>query len=214
MRGYSIVPGAMGNQVADAAAFNAQDHKRTDNNWDLTALARYTPNEAADIEFGVARKVRSPNLYESYTWSTWSMAATMNNTVGDGNGYFGNLDLKPEVAHTVAATFDWHAADRSWEIKATPLLHARHRLHRCRPLHRRCLLHAGQPDDDQSVRRAAICQPVGRALRHRCLRADAARRRPASAISACTALLGYIHGKNRDTGDGLYNIMPLNARSR
>ena len=25
-------------------------------------------------------------------------------------------------------------------------------------------------------------------------------------------VLGYVHGKNRDTGDGLYNIMPLNAK--
>jgi len=25
-------------------------------------------------------------------------------------------------------------------------------------------------------------------------------------------LLNYTHGKNRDTGDGLYNIMPLNAK--
>jgi iron complex outermembrane receptor protein len=42
--------------------------------------------------------VRSPNLYERYTWSTWSMAAVMNNFVGDGNGYIGNIDLKPEKA--------------------------------------------------------------------------------------------------------------------
>jgi iron complex outermembrane receptor protein len=25
-------------------------------------------------------------------------------------------------------------------------------------------------------------------------------------------LIGYVHGENRDTGDGLYNIMPLNGR--
>ena len=50
----------------------------------------------SDIEFGLARKVRSPNLYERYTWSTTTMAALMNNFVGDGNGYVGNIDLKPE----------------------------------------------------------------------------------------------------------------------
>ena len=78
------------NQQADAAAFNAQDRKRTDNNWDLTALARYTLDAQTDLEVGVARKTRSPNLYERYTWSTWSMAAVMNNFVGDGNGYYGD----------------------------------------------------------------------------------------------------------------------------
>jgi iron complex outermembrane receptor protein len=114
VHGYSSAAGAMGNQTADANAFNAQNHERNDNNWDMTALGRYTPNANSDIEFGFARKVRSPNLYERYTWSTWTMAAVMNNFVGDGNGYIGNVDLKPEKAHTLSATFDWHAADRNW----------------------------------------------------------------------------------------------------
>ena len=48
------------------------------------------------------------------------MAAVMNNFVGDGNGYIGNLDLKPERAVTVSATFDLHAADRRWELQFTP----------------------------------------------------------------------------------------------
>jgi hypothetical protein len=39
---------------------------------------------------------------------------------GDGNGYVGDVDLEPEKAHTLAATFDWHAADRAWEFRATP----------------------------------------------------------------------------------------------
>ncbi len=108
------------NQTIDANAYNARDRNRTDNNVDLTALARYTPNNMTDVEFGLARKVRSPNLYERYTWSTWGMAALMNNFVGDGNGYVGNMDLKPEKAYTASFTFDWHAADRSWELKATP----------------------------------------------------------------------------------------------
>jgi iron complex outermembrane receptor protein len=43
------------------------------------------------------------------------MAAVMNNLVGDGIGYLGNINLKPEQAHTVSATLDLHAADRRWE---------------------------------------------------------------------------------------------------
>ena len=105
----------------DAAAFNAADRSRTDNNWDLTALARYTPDNSKAFEFGYARKTRSPNLYERYSWSTGGMAMSMINMVGDGNGYVGNLDLEPEVAHTVSATFDWHdAAQEKWGLKVTP----------------------------------------------------------------------------------------------
>jgi len=45
----------------------------------------------------------------------------MINMVGDGNGYVGNLDLKPEVAHTLSATMDWHDAEQqNWGLKATP----------------------------------------------------------------------------------------------
>ena len=105
----------------DANAFNARDRSRTDNNWDMTALARFTSDEMRTIEFGYARKTRSPNLYERYTWSTGGMAMNMINMVGDGNGYVGNLDLKPEVAHTVSATADWHDAEQqNWGLKVTP----------------------------------------------------------------------------------------------
>ena len=44
----------------------------------------------------------------------------MNNFVGDGNGYVGNLALAPERAVTASVTFDLHAADRRWELQATP----------------------------------------------------------------------------------------------
>lgn len=105
----------------DAAAFNAADRERTDRNWDVTTLARYTPTKTQTVEFGYARKTRSPNLYERYTWSTGGMAMFMINMAGDGNGYVGNLELKPEIAHTLSASFDWHdARHQDWGLKVTP----------------------------------------------------------------------------------------------
>jgi len=50
----------------------------------------------------------SPNLYERFAWSGNAMAMAMNKWANDGNGYVGNLALKPEVAHTISATGDWH----------------------------------------------------------------------------------------------------------
>ena len=38
------------------------------------------------------------SLYEVFPWSTWTMAAVMNNFVGDGNGYVGNLALAPDLS--------------------------------------------------------------------------------------------------------------------
>jgi iron complex outermembrane receptor protein len=107
--------------LADATAFNAADRNRTDNNLDLTTLARYTASSTQTVEFGFARKTRSPNLYERFAWSTGGMAMNMINMVGDGNGYVGNLALKPEIANTLSATADWHDADQqNWGFKVTP----------------------------------------------------------------------------------------------
>ena len=106
---------------ADAAAFNAADRARTDLHVDGSALLRYEPNQISQYEFGLARKTRSPNLYERYAWSTSAMAMQMIGWFGDGNGYVGNLDLKPEKAHTVSFTAGWHDPAQSlWDVKVTP----------------------------------------------------------------------------------------------
>ena len=213
VQGYEDTNGMMmmpSNQRADAAAFNAEDHERIDDNWDLTALARYTPDTNADIEFGVSRKTRSPNLYERYTWSTWGMASIMNNFVGDGNGYVGNIDLDPEVANTVSATFDFHSTDRQWEIKATPF-------------------YSRVDDYIDAVRctSGAACTPMNQMARDQFVvlkyenqeaelyGVDLSGRMPLASTAAgdfgLQGLVNYTHGENRDTDDDLYNVMPLNA---
>ena len=49
------------------------------------------------------------------------MAMAMIGWFGDGNGYVGNIDLKPEIAHTLSATADWHdAGSKTWNLKVTP----------------------------------------------------------------------------------------------
>jgi iron complex outermembrane receptor protein len=110
--------------AADAAAamrFNASIRDRRDSNLDLTALARFTPDAHTRYELALARKTRSPNLYERYSWGRGTMAMTMTNWFGDGNGYVGNLDLRPETATTVGVTLDWHGAGSDdWFVKLNP----------------------------------------------------------------------------------------------
>lgn len=104
-----------------AAAFNARSRRQRDTNIDATALARFVPDAASIYEFALARKVRSPNLYERYSWGRGTMAMTMTNWFGDGNGYVGNIDLKPETAYTAAFTADWHGAgDDGWFVRINP----------------------------------------------------------------------------------------------
>ena len=215
VRGYDPNTNGMGmmvnNQKKDAAAFNAQDRERSDNNWDLMALARYTPDATSDIEFGFARKVRSPNLYERYTWSTWSMAAVMNNFVGDGNGYIGNIDLKPEQAHTVSVTFDLHAADRRWELRATPYYtRVTDYIDAIR-----CTVGAScTPANRTTANQFVVLQYANQSAELYGL--DISGRMPLASTGfgdfGLVGVLTYTHGENRDTGDGLYNIMPLNGK--
>ncbi|PLY39444.1 TonB-dependent receptor [Janthinobacterium sp. ROICE36] len=107
--------------VMAARAFNARSRSQRDTNIDATAQATFTPDTASSYEFALARKVRSPNLYERYSWGRGSMAMTMTNWFGDGNGYVGDIDLKPETAYTAAFTADWHGGgEEGWFLRVNP----------------------------------------------------------------------------------------------
>jgi iron complex outermembrane recepter protein len=200
--------------AAESAAFNAADRARTDNNIDFTALARFTPNAAQTLEFGYGRKTRSPNLYERYTWSTGGMAMRMINMTGDGNGYVGNLDLEPEVAHTLSATFSWQdAAHKKWNLKATPYFtHIEDYIdaQRCVSANSNCNA-ANQTVTDAFV----YLQFVNQSARLYGLNVSgdvSVAKNTGYGDFGVNAMLSYVRGENRDTGDNLYNIMPLNAK--
>jgi len=104
-----------------AIAFNSRGHQQIDDNLDLTLLAQYQANSNQNIEFGYSRKTRSPNLYERYSWGQNTMAMTMIGWFGDASGYVGDIDLTPEIAHTLSATFNWQSkAEDEWKISTTP----------------------------------------------------------------------------------------------
>ena len=204
--------GGMGNQTRDAALFNAQDHDKTDLNWDLSWLARFVPAATQTYEIGLAQKTRSPNLYERYTWSTWQMAAFMNNFVGDGNGYVGNLDLNPEVARTVSLTADWHdASEEQWGVRVTPYY-----------TRVQDYIDAVQWDATTNAPRAVPVVDNFTVLKYFNQSAHlygvdlSAHYLVASGTGygdfRIRGVASYAKGENQDTGDNLYNIMPLNAK--
>lgn len=119
---YNTMPGMGGMNMdpAAATAFNAQNHRRTDDNIDLTALGRLLISPQQRFEFGYGRKTRSPNLYERYSWGRNTMAMTMLGWFGDGNGYRGDIDLATEIAHTLSASWNWQSADKAIELSASP----------------------------------------------------------------------------------------------
>jgi len=187
--------------AADAKAFNTQDHARNDNNLDITALVKYEPASNATYEVGFARKTRSPNLYERYAWSKSFMCSGMINWFGDGNGYVGNLDLKPEVANTLSLTADWHDSEHtSWDLRVTP--------------------YYTYVNDYVDVNVLSL-KATGNTLQF----ANHDARLYGVDISGNVGIwetgsfghgqiignIGYVHGRNLDTGNSLYHMMPLNG---
>ncbi|WP_291516101.1 TonB-dependent receptor [Bdellovibrio sp. ArHS] len=117
------------NAPADEAYFNSLERNKTDVNYDMTWLNAYQISESQKIVLGLGRKSRSPNLYERYTWAgLQSTLATSNpvrmdmrmiNWFGDGNGYVGNINLRPEVSHILSASYFYQSAQGA-HIEITP----------------------------------------------------------------------------------------------
>lgn len=199
------------NYLAESTAFNAANRQKTDNNLDVTALARFTPDDRNSFEFGFAQKTRSPNLYERYTWSTTTMSMHMNNWFGDGNGYVGNLNLKPEVARTLSASAIWHDAN-GFEVKIAPYYtHVQNYIDAAR-----CTVGVGCTAANLIATTGFVnLQFVNQTAR--LYGADVSARMPIADATgygsfAAKGLLNYVNGKNLTTGDNLYHIMPLNAK--
>ncbi len=214
------VHGYNANYDGDAAAFNNGRRHSRDLNWDLTALARHMVDAGHSHEFGYARKTRSPNLYERYSWSTGGMAMNMINMAGDGNGYVGDPRLKPEVAHTLSATAAWHDdARQSWSLKLTPyysyvenFINAR----RCGPTDSRMM--------------GSVCNPANLTRKDNFVflkfanqdahlyGIDISGHMPLASNTgygnfSLAGVLNYTRGKTASgKRDDLYNIMPLNLR--
>lgn len=202
------MPMMMANPNATAAnIFNARDRSRTDVNFDMTALVRYQASETTSYEVGYARKTRSPNLYERYAWGLGSVSS-MTGWFGDANGYIGNLDLKPEVAHTVSVTGVWR--DEVGEVRVTPYFSHVENFIDADPV---------SAFTNTNPSRISWVFPILQFRNHKAqlYGVDASARMrlwesPEIGQFTGTALVGYVHGTNLDTGYGLYHIMPLNAK--
>ncbi len=213
IQGYNAGMMYANSVVGTRQAWNDLDRKRSDNNLDVTILARNTVDKGKTFEFGFAQKTRSPNLYERSPWSTNSMAMEMNNFVGDGNGYVGNPNLKPEVAHTLSFTGDWHSEDRSYEFKLSPYYtEVSDYIDAVR-----LPSSVSMMGSDQNATRTTGFVKLSYANQAARLHGiDISGRMPLGKTDVgafgVKGLLNYTVGKNTDTGDALYNIMPLDLK--
>ncbi|MBF0339639.1 MAG: TonB-dependent receptor plug domain-containing protein [Magnetococcales bacterium] len=218
--GYNTNPAAAGmaSYAGDAAAFNARDRAKQDVNFDMTALLRFEPDAASAYEGGYARKTRSPNLYERYLWIYSSaMSSRMNSQVGDANGYSGNINLEPEVAHTLSLTGAWHDPGRkNWEIKATPYFT------RVQDFIDADRCSAANTTNSTACNAANANKTSGlvnlQYANHdaQLYGLDLSGRATLGSLTnigsfGLSGKAGYVHGENLDSHDALYHLMPFNT---
>ncbi len=192
--------------ASDASAFNSLDRTQSDDNIDFSAQLTYIIAPGSEIDLGAARKVRSPNLYERYSWSRNGMAMRMINTVGDGNGYTGNVNLAPETAHSLTVDWRWFDSEKQqWALTVSPFYTL--------------------VDDyiDATLCTAPSCDNSGdfRYLQYanedaRLWGLDISAQRDLGGEKLghweASAALSYINAERRDDGHTLYNTLPLTAQ--
>lgn len=202
--------------ATDARRFNAGAREHTDHHLDLTALARFSPDAQQTYEFGIARKTRSPNLYERYSWSYNPMAALMNNFVGDGNAYIGNQNLKPEIARTLSLGGDWHDADKAvWGFKVSAYVTRVEDFITAERCPRSISAQCSTLNSTTTSRYVLLRYANHNAKLHGI---DMSGRRELGSIEGVGSFgvngtLSWVRGRDRSTADDLYHIMPLNTKA-
>lgn len=200
------------NQVNEAAAFNNGSRSATFNDVDVVLSTSYQHSERQDMQLGLARQVRAPNLYELYTWSAWNMAAIMNNTVGDGNGYFGNPNLKPETAYTASAVYDLHTEERDYMIKASPFYSYVENYIDAVQWSGNSVI--GAPNTMLLPNQFVTMRYVNQNANLAGIDLDGQMPLAKTDFGRFSAqgLFNWTYGKNLVTGYGLYNVMPVNGK--
>lgn len=185
-----------------ALAFNARKRGRADDNVDVTAKAIWMANTTTSMEFGYARKTRSPTLYERYAWGRGAMSSSMTSFAGDANAYVGDPDLSPEVAHNLATTVKYASRDGKQGLTLSA--------------------YYSRIDDFIDATKLADLPKGFVQLRFanvdaRLYGIDAsghAQVWESSALGRGTlrGTLSWVEGENRDSGDNLYHMTPLTLR--
>jgi iron complex outermembrane receptor protein len=186
---------------ADAAAFNAQPHRRGDDNWDWSTLFQYLSSPNLSYELGLSRKTRSPSLLERYEWTPLNASAGQ----ADGRTYFGNLNLKPEVAHTFNAGLKWKPG--AWQVRPAVFYQ------RVRDYIQGTPCVAGGYSDC-GVRNDSNGQPVLKYWNFdsKLYGTEMAIEYAPQGAWSFSGQVSYVHGRNLDTDDNLYRIAPLQGQ--
>lgn len=191
-RGTPKAPAAM----ALNAAFNTANREVKDENIDLALVLRHTLTDNFDIEFGLARKTRSPSYQELYTYIPLETTGGL----ADGRNYIGSLVLNHEVSYQTELAFEWH----SDAIYIAPRLFYHHVEDYIQGT-------TGTNDN------ALIIDPNSLQFNNIDAQLYGMDVEGSYAITDelfFDAIFSYVRGKRTDKNDNLYRIAPLNASTQ
>jgi iron complex outermembrane recepter protein len=133
------------------------------------------------------------------------MTSGMINWFGDGNYYVGNQNLSPEVAHILSISAEWHdIARKSWELKVTPYLTYVNDYIGVNVIGTKTY---GESTFNQLQFINHDARIYGLDISGKLALWD----NSALGSGQLRGSVGYVHGKDLNTGSSLYHIMPLNS---
>ena len=84
-------------------AFNAAEHRQSDDLFEWLVRLAFSPRDALRIELAIARKMRAPYYVERYAW----LPLQATGGLADGHNYVGDIDLDPELSREVEGGVRW-----------------------------------------------------------------------------------------------------------
>lgn len=174
--------------AANAQRFNDSKRQQSDDLLDIAATFKRRLNSDLDLHLGLAQKERAASYQERYLWFPAEATAGL----ADGNTYLGDVDLAPETAWQLEAGLDWHRPD----FAMSPRLF----YHRVDDYIQG--VSTGMPD---TLRFANVDAEL--------YGLDTNWFAALSDHWQLEGTISYTRGKRRDTGDNLYRIAPLSART-
>jgi iron complex outermembrane recepter protein len=180
--------------------FNGADRQQIDHNTDAVLRVIHHASDALSLEWGLARKVRSPSFQERFLWAPNEAAAGL----ADGNVYTGAPDLRPETALQAEFGVDWRSA-RSYLAPRVFYHHIDNYIQ-------------GVPETDPAILAVAgmNLMPGANVLRFanvgaRLYGLDTTFGWQLGQHWAFDGVLSWVRGERTDIDDDLYRIAPLNA---
>jgi iron complex outermembrane receptor protein len=172
--------------------FNASDRHKVDNNIDVALTMTQKLSDSLSLNYGIARKTRSPSYQERYLW----LPLESTSGLADGRQYFGNINLKPENATQLELGATINTARQGY---VAPHIYY-HRVN----------------DYIQGTPTTTTPAPAN-TLTFNNVDAelygmDVDFNQPLTQRVSLDGTLSYVRGKRRDITDNLYRITPLNVR--